>query len=204
MARWIGIDYGGVRTGLAFTDPAGAMAFPHKTVSTKELIPAIKALVNEAPCAGFALGIPNRWGVESGRGLTDSSAAISAFKKKLEQEFTPRNKQLEAKAKKINSQKEKLQKESDIMSKDQIVALQRKITKGERDLKRDAAEAQEDFKLRRRDELGKIENRLKEVILAVAESGNYDIIMTNADVTYANDKSSINITQRVLKKFNSK
>lgn len=63
------------------------MAFPHKTVSTKELIPAIKALVNEAPCAGFALGIPNRWGVESGRGLTDSSAAISAFKKKLEQEF---------------------------------------------------------------------------------------------------------------------
>ena len=90
------------------------------------------------------------------------------------------------------------------MSKDQIVALQRKITKGERDLKRDAAEAQEDFKLRRRDALGKIENRLKEVILAVAESGNYDIIMTNADVTYANDKSSINITQRVLKKFNSK
>ena len=53
-------------------------------------------------------------------------------------------------------------------------------------------------------ELGKIENRLKEVILAVAESGNYDMIMTNADVTYANDKSSINITQRVLKKFNSK
>ena len=32
MARWIGIDYGGVRTGLAFTDPAGAIAFPHKTV----------------------------------------------------------------------------------------------------------------------------------------------------------------------------
>ena len=25
-------------------------------------MPAIKALVNEAPCAGFALGIPNRWG----------------------------------------------------------------------------------------------------------------------------------------------
>ena len=87
MTRWIGIDYGGVRTGLAFTDPAGAMAFPHKTVPTKELMPAIKALVNEAPCAGFALGIPNRWGVELGRGLTDSSAAILAFKKKLEQEF---------------------------------------------------------------------------------------------------------------------
>jgi putative Holliday junction resolvase len=87
MARWIGIDYGGMRTGLAYTDAAGTMAFPHKTVPTKELMPAIKALVNEAPCAGFALGIPNRWGVESGRGLTDSSAGILAFKKKLEREF---------------------------------------------------------------------------------------------------------------------
>ena len=135
--------------------------------------------------------------------LNESPAAKTA-QKKLEQEFTPRNKQLEAKAKKIKNQKDKLQKESDIMSKDQIVALQRKIAKSERELKRDAAEAQEDFKLRRRDELGKIENRLKEVILAIAEQGNYDIIMTNADVTYASDKSSINITQRVLKKFNSK
>tara|TARA_Y100000768_G_scaffold275116_1_gene210753 strand:- start:1312 stop:1824 length:513 start_codon:yes stop_codon:yes gene_type:complete len=136
--------------------------------------------------------------------ILNESPAAKAAQKKLEQEFTPRNKQLEAQAKKINKQKEKLKKESDIMSKDQIVALQRKITKGERDLKRDATEAQEDFKLRRRDELGKIENRLKEVILSIAESGNYDLIMTNADVTYASDKSSINITAKVLKKFNSK
>ena len=136
--------------------------------------------------------------------ILNESPAAKAAQKKLEQEFNPRNKQLEAKAKKIKNQKDKLQKESDIMSKDQIVALQRKIAKSERELKRDAAEAQEDFKLRRRDELGKIENRLKEVILAIAEQGNYDIIMTNADVTYASDKSSINITQRVLKKFNSK
>ena len=154
--------------------------------------------------AGFSSAADLKIGYVDIAYILNESPAAKAAQKKLEQEFTPRNKQLEAKAKKINSQKEKLQKESDIMSKDQIVALQRKITKGERDLKRDAVEAQEDFKLRRRDELGKIENRLKEVILAVAESGNYDMIMTNADVTYANDKSSINITQRVLKKFNSK
>jgi len=76
--------------------------------------------------------------------------------------------------------------------------------KSERDLQRDANEAQEDFKLRRRDELGKIESRLKEVILLIAESGKYDLILTNADVTYASDKTSINITDKVLKKFNSK
>ena len=90
------------------------------------------------------------------------------------------------------------------MSKDQIESLKRKIMKSERDLQRDANEAQEDFKLRRRDELGKIESKLKEVILLIAESGKYDLILTNADVTYASDKTSINITDKVLKKFNSK
>ena len=136
--------------------------------------------------------------------ILNESPAAKAAQKKLEQEFSPRNKQLESKAKKINKQKEKLQKESDIMSKDQIESLKRKIMKSERDLKRDATEAQEDFKLRRRDELGKIENKLKEVILKIAEGGKYDLIFTNADVTYASDKTSINITDKVLKQFNAK
>ena len=87
MARWIGIDYGGVRTGLAHTDPSGVLAFPYKTVPTTELMSVIKALVAAEPCAGFALGIPNRWGVDAGRGLTDSSALILAFKKQLELQF---------------------------------------------------------------------------------------------------------------------
>ena len=136
--------------------------------------------------------------------ILNESPAAKAAQKKLEQEFTPRNKQLEAQAKKLKAKREKLQKEAEIMSGDQIESLKRKIVKSERDLQRDAKEAQEDFKLRRRDELGKIENRLKEVILSIAESGNYDMIFTNSDVTYASDKSGINITEKVLKKFNSK
>jgi len=136
--------------------------------------------------------------------ILNESPAAKAAQKKLEQEFTPRNKQLEAQAKKLNAKREKLQKEAEIMSSDQIESLKRKIVKSERDLQRDAKEAQEDFKLRRRDELGKIENRLKEVILSIAESGKYDMIFTNSDVTYASDKSGINITAKVLKKFNSK
>jgi len=136
--------------------------------------------------------------------ILNESPAAKAAQKKLEQEFIPRNKQLESKAKKIQKQKEKLQKESDIMSNDQIDSLKRKIMKSERDLKRDATEAQEDFKLRRRDELGKIENKLKEVILKIAEGGKYDLIFTNADVTYASDKTSIDITDKIIKQFNAK
>ena len=155
-------------------------------------------ICNSAFAADYKIGY-----VDLSKILNESPAAKAA-QKKLEQEFSPRNKQLEAQAKKVNNQKEKLQKESDIMSKDQIESLQRKIMIAERDLQRDAKEAQEDFKLRRRDELGKIENKLKEVILSIAESGKYDLILTNADVTYASDTSPINITARVLKKFNAK
>mgnify|MGYP003996979399 CR=1 FL=1 len=155
-------------------------------------------LINPVYAADYKIGY-----VDLAKILNESPAAKVA-QKKLEQEFTPRNKKLEVKAKQIKKQQEKLQKESEIMSSDQIDALQRKIMKGERDLKRDATEAQEDFKLRRRDELGKIENKLKEVILGIAESENYDLILTNADVTYASDKTNVNITAKVLKKFNAK
>ena len=169
-----------------------------KNMKKMIIVTFVTSLLSPLYAADYKIGY-----VDISKILNESHAAKAA-QKKLEKEFTPRNKTLEAKAKKINSQKDKLQKESDIMSKDQIEKLQRKIMKSERDLKRDATEAQEDFKLRRRDELGRIENKLKEVILSIAETGKYDMIFTNADVTYASDKSAINITSMVLKKFNSK
>ena len=87
MGRWIGIDYGGARTGLAYTDGAAMLAFPYKTLPTAGLMDELKRLVKESPCAGFALGIPNAWGVASGRGLTHSSEPILAFRTQLENEF---------------------------------------------------------------------------------------------------------------------
>lgn len=87
MGRWIGIDYGGARTGLAYTDGAAMLAFPHRTVPTAELMDELKRLVKEADCAGFALGIPNAWGVASGRAMTHSSEPILAFRNELEKQF---------------------------------------------------------------------------------------------------------------------
>ena len=82
-------------------------------------------ICNSANAADYKIGY-----VDIAKILNESPAAKAA-QKKLEQEFTPRNKQLESKAKKIQKQKEKLQKEADIMSKDQIESLKRKIMKSE-------------------------------------------------------------------------
>ena len=87
MGRWIGIDYGGARTGLAYTDDAALLAFPHKTVPTEALEAELHKLIKAAPCAGIALGIPNAWGLQVGKGFTDSSAPILAFKAALEKRY---------------------------------------------------------------------------------------------------------------------
>ena len=83
MSRWIGIDFGTARTGLAYTDGSGKIAFPFKTVSTSDVLNILDKLVKETPCAGFVLGLPNAWGLNLQIGDTHSTAAILAFQKKL-------------------------------------------------------------------------------------------------------------------------
>ena len=77
--------------------------------------------------------------------------------------------------------------------------LIKKITKLERSIERDATEAREDFQIRRNEELGKIEKRLKSIILDIAKKGGYDLVLTNNNVTWAKPNSSIDITKKVIK-----
>ena len=86
MARWIGIDFGKVRTGLAFTDGNARIAFPHETVQTAHLFKAIESLVKAEPCAGFALGMPDAWSSFQAQ-ETDSTQAIFALQSDLQKKW---------------------------------------------------------------------------------------------------------------------
>jgi putative holliday junction resolvase len=87
MARWIGIDFGNVRTGIAYTDESERMAFPFATVPTAELMTVLERLINESPCRGLVLGIPNAWGVALGKAHTHSTEPILAFRVKLQKRW---------------------------------------------------------------------------------------------------------------------
>jgi putative Holliday junction resolvase len=87
MSRWIGIDFGAARTGIAHTDAQGLMAFPFKTVPTSELINVLERLVEEADFAGFALGLPNAWGLNLQTGATHSTTLILDFQKQLKKKW---------------------------------------------------------------------------------------------------------------------
>ena len=87
MARWIGIDFGKARTGLAFTDKNARIAFPHETVATKVLWESLESLVKAETCAGFVLGMPDAWSIRQAQ-ETDSTQAILTFQSELQKKWS--------------------------------------------------------------------------------------------------------------------
>lgn len=58
MARFIGIDYGRARIGIAVTDPLGIISSPLKTISSDEVIPFLQEYTKKEPIEGIAIGMP--------------------------------------------------------------------------------------------------------------------------------------------------
>ena len=58
MGIWLGLDVGGVRTGIAESDPSHQMAFPSCTQATATLLPYLERHYQPADLAGIAVGLP--------------------------------------------------------------------------------------------------------------------------------------------------
>ncbi|MDA0815031.1 MAG: Holliday junction resolvase RuvX [Chloroflexi bacterium] len=57
VTRWLGIDPGGARIGLAISDPGGGYAIPLNVVSASAAFPAIRAIVQREGVSGIVIGI---------------------------------------------------------------------------------------------------------------------------------------------------
>ncbi|MBL6987790.1 MAG: OmpH family outer membrane protein [Methylobacter sp.] len=119
-------------------------------------------------------------------------------KKRLEQEFSPRDKQLVAQQKEIQSMDEKMAKDAAVMGASARTNMERDILNKKRDAKRAQQEFSEDFNVRRNEELGKLQNRIVEVIRGVAKDQNFDLLLTDG-VIYASDE--IDVTAQVQQKL---
>lgn len=111
-------------------------------------------------------------------------------KKRLEQEFKPRDNQLVAQQKEIQSMEEKMNKDASVMSDAQRNRLERDIQNKKRDAKRAQQEFSEDFNGRRNDELGKLQKRIVESIRAIAKEQEFDLILTDG-VIYSSPQMDI-------------
>jgi outer membrane protein len=121
-------------------------------------------------------------------------------KKRLEQEFSPRDKQLVAQQKEIQGMDEKMAKDAAVMGESARANLEKEILNKKRDAKRAQQEFSEDFNVRRNEELGKLQRRIVEAIREIAKAQNFDLLLTDG-VIYASDK--IDVTSQVQQKLST-
>jgi outer membrane protein len=121
-------------------------------------------------------------------------------KKRLEQEFSPRDRQLVAQQKEIQSKEEKMSRDGAVMGESERANLEKDIVNKKRDAKRSQQEFSEDFNARRNEELGKLQRRIVEAIRAIAKDQNFDLLLTDG-VIYASEK--IDVTTQVQQRLST-
>ena len=121
-------------------------------------------------------------------------------KKRLEQEFSPRDKQLVAQQKEIQKLEERMGRDAAVMGDAERRNLERDILSKQRELKRTQQEFSEDFNMRRNEELGKLQRRIVEAIRSLAKEQNFDLLLTDG-VIYASE--NIDVTNQIQQKLTS-
>jgi outer membrane protein len=135
--------------------------------------------------------------VNTERVLRESMPAIAA-QKKLEAEFSKRDKELQDVASRMRGLSERLERDGTVMAESERVKRQREITDMERDLQRRQREFREDLNQRRNEELAGVVEMANRAIRQIAESEKYDIIFQEA--VFASPR--IDITDKVIKALN--
>ncbi|HEX9626047.1 MAG TPA: OmpH family outer membrane protein [Acidiferrobacterales bacterium] len=118
--------------------------------------------------------------------------------KKLEAEFSPRDKELVAQQNKIKAIEGELEKNALVMKDAERRAKEREILSLKRDLKRATQEFREDYNQRRNEELASLQKIVYRAIVDIARQEQYDLILHEGTV-YASDK--VDITDKVLKRL---
>jgi outer membrane protein len=134
-------------------------------------------------------------GVVNAAKVLEDAPQAEAARKKLEQEFAPRDKKLGEAQNKLHSMQESMDRDGSIMSEAERRKLERDIINLKRDMRRDQDAFREDLNLRRNEEFGKLQQQVTEVIVKLARDKKYDLVLTDG-VIYASDK--VDITTQVL------
>lgn len=147
------------------------------------------ALATSAYAADTRIGIVN-----TAKILKEAPQAEAA-RKKLKNEFAPRDVKIVELQKAIKAIEDKLSKDAAIMSDAARKKQEREIVSKKRDVKRSREEFTEDFNFRRNEEIGKLQKLVSETILSLAQEKQYDIIL-NESVIYVSPQ--VDITANVL------
>ena len=116
--------------------------------------------------------------------------------KKLEKEFKSRTDGLQKKVKAIQKQDKDYKKNSVTMSESERQKAQKKIQNAKIDIQRIERELREDIDIRRREEIGKLQQQINKSIESLAKKEKYDLILYQG-VAYAS--KGVDITNDLIK-----
>jgi outer membrane protein len=116
--------------------------------------------------------------------------------KKLEKEFKSRTDGLQKKVKLIQKQEKDFKKNNVTMTSDERQKAQKKIQNSKIEIQRIERELREDIDIRRREEIGKLQQKINEAIEEMAKKDKYDLILYQG-VAYASKE--IDITDKLIK-----
>ena len=120
----------------------------------------------------------------------------AASNKKLEKEFKSRTDGLQNKVKAIQKQEKDFNKNTVTMTATERQKAQKKIQNSKIEIQRIERELREDIDIRRREEIGKLQQKINEAIEDLAKKDKYDLILYQG-VAYASKE--IDITDKLIK-----
>lgn len=157
----------------------------------KLLISLLIGLVPALPLCAAELKIGF---VNTERIFRESPAAQKA-QKKLEQDFSKRDQDIQKMTKQARDMQASLEKEGLTLAENDRNRRERELANLARDIQRAQREYREDMNLRKNEEFGAIQQKARKIILEIAEKEKYDLILEN--VVYASPR--VDITDRVMK-----
>jgi outer membrane protein len=119
----------------------------------------------------------------------------------LEDEFSPRRREILNQQKDLKTKEEKLQRDGAVMAENERRNTEKDLRDGQRELQRKQNEYVEDLNLRRNEELGKLQRSLLLEVQTFARAGSYDLIVGEG-VLYRSD--ALDITAQVLAALQSR
>ena len=150
--------------------------------------------------AGLALGAQAQGNLKIGvinlGRVVEGSPQYAAAKKKIDDEFGPRQRDLEAMAAKLRTQQETLQRDAPVMSEEERANLERQLRDGQRDLERTRNEVVEDFNLRQNEEIGRLQRDIISQAQQYAREQKYDLLLADQTVVFAS--TAVDITDAVI------
>lgn len=159
---------------------------------------SLKSILASIAIAAAPLGVAHadlKIGFVNVSQLLQEAPQVKAAQQGLQDEFAPRQRELQQLQASLKAKADKLQKDSAVMAENERRNTEKDLRDGQRELERRQNELTEDANVRRNDEFSKIQRALLQEVESFGKSGGYDLIVGEG-VLFRKD--AIDITPQVL------